>query len=140
MWKRNHTTNGCWIVCKQLGLQLSDAAKVDFQKQGGSLKKKCKTYSEEEINTMIFEKVEVAMKASDTDTKQIDKGDTESINMEEFICDPASESEHELYEVWGKEMIENCNDNTKDTIELSKDCILLDATFNRCFASSTIKQ
>ncbi len=30
--KGNHTTNGCWIVCKQLSLPLSDAAKAHFQK------------------------------------------------------------------------------------------------------------
>ncbi len=37
--KGNHMTNRCWLVCNQLGLPLSDAAKAYFQKQGGSPKK-----------------------------------------------------------------------------------------------------
>ncbi len=67
---------------------------MHFQKQGGSPKKKLKTYSKEEINKMISEKVEAAMKARKTD-----KGDAESMNMEEFNYDPTSESEHEWHEV-----------------------------------------
>jgi len=93
--KGNHTTNGCWIVRKQLGLPLSDAAKAHFQKQGGSPKKKRKTYSEEEINTMISEKVEEAIKAQKTDPIVEDEDDTESVNMEEFNYDPASDVENE---------------------------------------------
>ncbi len=46
--KGNHTTNGYLIVCKQLGLPLSYAAKAHFQKQGGSPKKKHDTYREKE--------------------------------------------------------------------------------------------
>ncbi len=93
--KGNDTTNGCWIVRKQLGLPLSDIAKVHFQKQGGSLEKKHKTYSEKEINTMISEKVEAAMKARETNPKETDEGDAEGMNMEEFNCDPTLDTENE---------------------------------------------
>ncbi len=37
--KGNHTTNGCWIIQKQLGFPLSEAAKTCFQKQSGNPKK-----------------------------------------------------------------------------------------------------
>ncbi len=81
-------------MCKQLGLPLSDAVKMYFQKQGGSPKKKCKTYNEEEINTMISEKVEAAMKTNKMNCNKIDEGDAESMNMEEFNYDPASDIEN----------------------------------------------
>ena len=68
---------------------------MHFQKQGGSPKKKCKTYSKEEINTMFSEKVEATMKASKTNPKETDEGDAESVNMEEFNYDPASDVENE---------------------------------------------
>ncbi len=63
--KANHKTNGYWIVHKQVGLPLSEAAKAHFQKQNGSLKKKYKTNSGEEINTLISKKVEATWKASE---------------------------------------------------------------------------
>ncbi len=59
--QREKIPNGCWIVCKQLGLLLSDTAKAHFQKQRGIPKEKHKTYSEKEVNTMISEEVEVAI-------------------------------------------------------------------------------
>ncbi len=88
-------TNRCWIVCKQINLSLSYAAEVHFLKQGENPKKRCKTYSKEEINTVISEKVEAALKASKNDPKKTDEGDTESVNMEKFNYDPASELESE---------------------------------------------
>ncbi len=80
---------------QKLSLPLSDAAKAHFQKQGGSPKKKPKTSSKEEINTMILEKVEVAMKARKTDPKETDKDEAENVKIQEFNYDPATESENE---------------------------------------------
>ncbi len=54
-----------------------------------AVQKKGKTYSEEEINTMILQKVEGAMKARNVDPKHTDKDDAETMNMEEFNYDPA---------------------------------------------------
>ncbi len=88
-------TNGCWVVHKQLGLPLRDTEKVNFQKRESSQKKQHKMYNEEVINTMISENVEAMLKANKNDPKQTDDSDTESVNMEEFNNDPASDSEHE---------------------------------------------
>ena len=90
----DHTTNGCWEVRKQLGLPLNDAAKAYFKKKAGSTKKK-KTYSDEEINTLVSEKVKAAMKIRDVKPNKDDSADEASVNMEEFNYDPASDSEQE---------------------------------------------
>ncbi len=71
-------------MCKQLGLPLSDVTKAHFPKQGGTPKIRRKTYTEEEINAMISEKVEVSIKASNKSPYKTDEGDAESVNMVEF--------------------------------------------------------
>ncbi len=43
---------------------------------------------------MILEKVKVAIKASETDLKETDESDIESVSMEEFNYKPASNLEH----------------------------------------------
>ncbi len=77
------------------------------------------------------------MKAINTDPKQTDEDNTESMNMEEFNYDPASDLEHTWNEMRGDSTLDICNDNTKNIVELYKNCESLDAILNRRFASST---
>ncbi len=58
------------------------------------------------------------MKASKTDPKKTDKGDTESVNMEQFNYDPVWDVENKWHEVWGDDAIDICNGNKTDTVEL----------------------
>ncbi len=70
MWQRKPHYHWMLDSVQTAGLPLSDMAIAHFQKQGISQKKRCNTNSEEEINTTISEKVEVAIKASNTDPKK----------------------------------------------------------------------
>ncbi len=107
------------------------------QKQCGSLTKKRKTYSEEEINTMISQQVQAALKARESDPKQTDESDAESVNMEKFNHDPTSDSELECHEVLGKDIEKTCKDNKSVKLESYKNFKMLDAILNRCLASPT---
>ena len=85
-----HTTDNCWELREQLGLPLSASQKAILKKKRAGKKKK--SYSDEEINTIVNKKVQQALKIRDTKTEAADTISESSVNMEEFNFDPEKDA------------------------------------------------
>ncbi len=85
-----HVTDKCFALREQLGLPLSAAQKAILKKKKANKKKK--SYSDEEINTIVNKKVQQALKIRDTKAEAADTISEPSVNMEEFNFDPEKDA------------------------------------------------